>query len=110
MIGVIFNYINEIVELRIDGNNCLFRTGQYGGAFVTIDGLKLSKNGVMKEHPDLKDKENWREEAIKRFKEHIKNLPSEIEKINYIIKELKSCGYIPLYLQRQGHRPQKIKQ
>lgn len=109
MIGIIFSYFSEVVEVRIDGNNVLFRTSQYGGAFVPIEGLRLDKNGVFKEHPDLVDKENWREEAINRFKEHIKKLESETLAMKYIIDELGKVGYKPIAYQRQGHRPQKIK-
>lgn len=109
MIVVVFQFVNQIIEVRINGNNILFRTGEFGGAFVPIDGLKLDKNGVIKEHPDLKDKDNWREEAIKRFKGHIKNMETEIQKANYIISELKKVGYKPVALQRAGHRPIKIK-
>ena len=108
MIGVVFQFINEVIEVRIDGNNCLFRTGQYGGAFVPIEGLKLDKGGVIKEHPDLKDNEDWREQSIKRFKEHIKKMDSETQKANYVISELSKCGYVGLYIQKQGFRPMKL--
>jgi len=109
MIGVIFQFVNDVIEVRIDRNNCLFRTGQYGGAFVPLDGLKLDKNGVIKEHPDLKDRKDWREISIKRFKEHIKKMESETQKANYVISELSKCGYSPQYFQRAGHRPIKLK-
>ena len=93
MIGIVFSYINDVVEVRIDGDNCLFRTGQYGGAFVPIEGLKLDKNGVLKEHPDLKDNNDWNKIAIERF----------------IINELKKVGYKPMAKQKNGFRIQKIK-
>lgn len=109
MIGILFSYINDVVEVRIDGDNCIFRTGQYGGVFIPIDGLRLDKNGVLKEHPDLKDNENWREEAIKRFKEHLKKMNKEDERVDYIIKELSKVGYKPIAKQKQGFRPEKIK-
>ena len=108
MIDILFQFVNEIIQVRVDGDNCLFRTGQYGGAFVPIDGLRLDKSGVIKEHPDLKDKEDWKEQSIKRFKEHIKKMENETQKANYIIKELKKCGYKPLYIQKQGFRPKKL--
>jgi hypothetical protein len=31
---------------------------------TTIDGLRLNKGGVIKEFPDLKDRKDWRTEAI----------------------------------------------
>lgn len=108
MIGVIFDFAGEIIEVRIDNTNCLFRTKQYGGAFSTIDGLKLDKKGVVKEFPDLKDKETWKKEAIERFKERIKNMKNEDERMDYVIKDLGKWGYIPLYKQKKGCRPVKI--
>ncbi len=108
MIGAVFQFFDEVVEVRIGGNNCMFRTKQFGGAFVPIDGLRLEKAGVIKEHPDLKDRADWREEAIKRFKKHIKKMETEIQAMNYIINELKHAGYKPMYLQKDGHRPKKI--
>lgn len=109
MIGVIFQYINEIVEVRVSGNHCVFRTGQFGGAFVTIDSLRLDKTGVIKEHPDLKDRDDWRVEAINRFKEKMKTMENDNERIKYIVSELTKVGYKPLYLCREGFRPQKFK-
>lgn len=109
MIGVVFSFLNKLVEVRIDGNNCLFRTSEYGGQFFPIDSMKLDKIGVMKEFPDLKDNENWREEAIKRFKEKIKSMDSEMKRINYLMEEFKKMGYKPIAMQREGHRPMKIR-
>ena len=109
MIGIVFSYINDVVEVRIDGDNCLFRTGQYGGAFVPIEGLKLDKNGVLKEHPDLKDNNDWNKIAIERFKEYMKQIKTEDEKADYIINELKKVGYKPMAKQKNGFRIQKIK-
>lgn len=108
MIGIIFQFVNEIIEVRIVGKNCFFRTSQFGAGFVPIDSIRLEKKGVIKEYPDLKDNENWREEAVKRFKEHIKNMETEDKIKDYVISELKKCGYIPMYLQREGHRPIKL--
>ena len=56
MIGVIFQFGSEIVEVRVKDNNVFFRTSN-SQQFGDIDGLKLDKVGVFKEHPDLKDKE-----------------------------------------------------
>ena len=108
MIGVVFQHINQIVEVRVEKNNIQFRTDEYGGAFVPIEGLRLDKKGVEKENPDLKDDKKWREKAIERFKEKVKLFNTEMEKINYLIKELKKCGYKPMIMQRKGFRPQKI--
>ena len=109
MIGVIFQFGSEYVEVIIRDNKVLFKTNQFGGAFVPIQGIKLSKQGVVKEFPDLKEREDWKKIAIERFNEKIKSMDTEIEKINYIMEDLSKFGYVPLYLQQQGHRVKKIK-
>lgn len=108
MIGVIFDFATGVVEVRIDGNNCLFRSQQSYNAFYPIDGLRLDKKGVIKEHPDLKDSNEWRQEAIKRFKEKLKTFDTEMDRINYIMEDLKKFGYKPLYIQKQGGRARKL--
>lgn len=108
MIGIIFQFGGEPVEVRVEGTNVLFRTGQFGGAFAPIDGLKLDYNGVCREFPDLELKSDWREEAIKRFKDKMKGMNTEEDRINYIKDDLKKFGYIPLFYQKQGHRPVRL--
>ena len=110
MIGVIFSFINETVEVRIDNSNCLFRTQQFGGALTPIENLRIDKNGALKEFPDLKDNPEWKQITIERFKEKMKGLKTEQERVNYVINDLKKYGYVPLYIQRAGHRPVKITQ
>ena len=109
MIDLIFYYGQEIVLIRVNGHTVTFASGSNGNKQSTIDGLKLSKVGAIKEHPDLKDDEQWKEKTIERFKEKIKSLNSEMERVKYIIDDLKKFGYIPRYIQRAGHRPMKIK-
>jgi hypothetical protein len=109
MIGVIFEFGSSMVEVRIQDTNCYFRTGDYNGGFATIDSLKLDKDGSIKEHPDLKNDEQWREKTIQRFKDKIKSLKSEEERIRYIIDDLSKFGYVARYLQKQGHRVVKLK-
>jgi hypothetical protein len=65
MIGVLFDFGGEKIEIRIDGVACLFRTQQFGGAFATIDGLKLDYKGVCREYPDLELAVDWKVQAIK---------------------------------------------
>jgi len=108
MIGVIFELGSEIIEVRISGTQCLFKTGQFGGGFAPIEGLKLSKHGVVKEFKDLENRDDWKEEAIKRFKEKLKGMSTEMERTNYVIKDLSKFGYVPRYLQRAGHRIKKL--
>lgn len=107
MIGVIFQFGTEIVEVRVKDNNVFFRN-QNSPNFADIDGLKLDKYGVIKEHPDLKDKADWQRQARERFKDKIKNYKTEEERIRYIIDDLNKFGYVPLYMQKQGFRPVKI--
>ena len=108
MIGLIFQLGPEIVEVRVDNNNILFRNNDSNGMFTTIEGLKLNKVGVIREFPDLKDNNDWQNIARERFKEKIKTMNTEMERANYIIEDLKKYGYEPKYMQRQGHRPTKI--
>ena len=108
MIQVLFNYVTEIILVTIRGTDIRFATSD-GIKEAPIDGLKLSHEGVVKEFPDLKDKENWKEEAIKRFKEKIATMKSEDEICNYIIEDLRSYGYVPKYKQKQGFRRELIK-
>ena len=107
MIGIIFEYINEKVEVRIKGNGCFFRTSQFM-RFVPIDALKLDKKGAIKEHPDLKDDDDWRKKTIERFKEKLKKMNNEKKIADYIINDLSKYGYKPLYYQESGHRPKKL--
>ncbi len=107
MIGIIFQFANQMTEVRIDGNNIYFRDQKSGG-FGTIECLQLNRTGVIKEFPDLKDNKNWKEEAIKRFKEKIKSLDTENQKMKYIVKDLQGHGYIPRYIQKPGHRVIKL--
>ncbi|GEM_PF-1188278 len=109
MIGIIFEYGSEKIEVRVDKENCYFRTGQFGGALVPIDSIKIDKVGSIKEHPDLKDRSDWKEETIKRFKDKLKTYKTEMERVKYVMEDLSKIGYKPLYIQRQGHRVQKIK-
>jgi DNA-binding MarR family transcriptional regulator len=104
MIGIIFQFGGEVIEIRISGYNILFKSSTYGSQYASIDNLYLSKEGVIKEYPDLKDNDLWREEAIKRFKDEIKKLANEKKIADYIIKDLSKHGYIPKYKQESGKR------
>jgi hypothetical protein len=107
MIGILFKYANDTVEVRITGTEVIFRTSQLA-QFADIDGIKLDKNGVIKEFPDLKDEKDWQKEARKRFKKKMRDLNDEKERAEYLIKDLTKHGYQPMYLQRQGFRPIKL--
>jgi len=109
MISTIFEYGSEMVEVRVNQTNCLFRTVSTNGGFVPIEGIKLEKAGCVKEHPDLKNDLEWKEKAIKRFKQKLKDYSTEKQRMNYIISDLTKHGYLPRYMQQEGHRVVKIK-
>jgi len=75
----------------------------------TVEGLQFSKQGVIKEFPDLEDDEDWKKKVIERLKEKIKTFNTEMEKTNYVKEELEKFGYEPLFYQRGGFRPKKFK-
>lgn len=108
MIGIIFQFGGEIVEVRIDGSNLYFKTSTYGSQFVSINHLKLSHEGVIKEHPDLVDKEDWKDQAIARLKDKLNSMSGDTEKAQYVIKDLAKFGYEAKYIQRAGSRVQKV--
>jgi hypothetical protein len=107
MIGIIFSFGTETVEVRIKDSNVFFRTSQFH-QFGDIDGIKLDKQGTLKEFPDLKDNSEWESIARKRFKEKMKELESEEARAKYIINDLTKHGYVPLYMQKEGFRPIKL--
>lgn len=111
MIDTILYFGTEIVLIRIDGRHITFgaNTSFSNPMMSTIEGLNLSKAGVIKEFPDLADRFDWREEAIARFKYKIKGMKSEEEIWNYLINDLKKYGYVPKYKQVAGHRREVIK-
>jgi len=107
--GVIFDFKGKFVEVRVDKTDVLFRTGQFASALAPIDSIKLDKSGCIKEFPDLKERRDWRKESISRFKEKVKKLPNETDRMKYIMSDLQKHGYVPIYLQRDGFRTLKIK-
>lgn len=109
MIEVIFTFAGEHVLVIVDGNNIQFAHSNQPGVKAPIEGLQLSKKGVLREFPDLEGRDDWREEAIFRFRNQIKSLKTEDEKVNYIISDLKKHGYIPKFKQKKGFRPEVIK-
>ena len=104
MIGVVFKFGTEIVEVRVKDSNVFFRNSN-SQQFADIDGIKLDKQGVIKEFPDLKDKEDWKQQARERFKNKIKKMKTEQEQVKYVIEDLGKHGYIAKFIQKQGFRP-----
>ena len=87
MIQLMFRFANEKILVVIDGNDIKFGSTQYGAQLASIEGLKLDYQGVIKEFPELEDRDDWREEAIKRFKEKIKSFDTEEERGVYIVED-----------------------
>lgn len=108
MIDLLFYFGTEIIFVRIEGTMVTFGNSGFGAKMAVIDGLRLDYAGVLREFPDLKGNENWRSLAIERFKEHIKTLPTELERACYIEEDLKKYGYKPFMRQRAGFRPERI--
>jgi hypothetical protein len=107
MILGVFQLAGEQVEVIIRGNELMFRDTATQ-MITTIQGLKFSKAGVLKEFPDLKNNNEWKLIAINRLKEHMKNLKTEKEKMFYVKEELVKWGYDPKFYQKGGHRPVKF--
>ena len=88
MIGVIFEFGNQTVEVRIIEDKVLFRTSEFQN-FGSIDNICLSKTGVVTEFPDLKGNDDWERIARERFKIKMKEYKSEMDRADYIIQDLK---------------------
>lgn len=102
-----FKLAGDLIDIVVRGNELLLMdigTGQ----ITSIEGVRFSKAGVLKEHPDLKDNPDWKKIAIERLKEHMKKYESEMDKMVYVKNELIKFGYEPMHLQRAGFRPQKF--
>lgn len=93
----------------VKGEEVYFGSTGFGAYLSTIEGLQLSYEGVIREFPDLKENSNWQGEAVKRFTQKIKSLPTEMKRADYIIEDLRKHYFVPLYKQKNGHRPERIK-
>lgn len=106
---ILFDFATEKILVRVDGHDVKFGSTNYGAALADISGLKLDYDGVIREHPDLEGDDNWKEEAILRFKDKVKSYENEDDIAKYIMDELRNHGYIPRYLQRKGFRREVIR-
>ena len=104
-----FKIGGEVIEVVIDENQLLFYDTS-SQMTTSHEGLKFSKAGVLIEFPDLENNKDWKEEAIKRLKDHIKSIEREEDKLNYVKQELVKHGYTPMFKQRCGFRPRKFKE
>jgi hypothetical protein len=110
MIGVMFQFGNEYITAEVRGTELYFRTADYNTQAAPLDSVKLDRAGVIKEFPDLAFADDWRQKALERLKMKIKDMASEIERINYTITDLKQFGYIPYAYQKQGHRVKRFRE
>jgi hypothetical protein len=108
MIDLMFLFGSEVILVKIDGDSVLFGNTSYGARLSDISGLRISRDGVIREHPDLVDNPDWKEKAIIRFKEHIKKLDTEGAIADYIKNDLKKYGYTLKKIQINGRRPQFV--
>ncbi len=108
MIDLIFYFGNDIVFIRVRGYSVMFANSAQGSQWCPIDGLKLSKDGVIKEFPDLEFDADWHNEAVRRFKDKLLVLKNEKAIADYVIKDLRSFGYTPKFYQEQGFRKRRI--
>jgi len=109
MITLLFGFGNDKILISVNENQVYFSSTAYGTQKAPIEGLNISKEGVVKEFPDLEGDVEWRVKAIQRFKEKISSFKTEKEKAEYIIEDLRKFGYIPEQIQKEGFRPEKIK-
>jgi len=107
VIHCVFRFGNQIQEIVVKGNDLFF---VQEGVITSIEGIKFSREGVLKEFPDLEEKEDWRKIAIERLKTHIKKMKTEMEAIEYVKSELEKQGYEAMFFQRAGWRPQLFKE
>lgn len=107
MIGVVFSFVNQTIEVRVVDKTVLFRSFP-STQFSDISGIKLDRPGVVKEFPDLINNPDWQKIARERFKDKIKKMDTEEQRIKYIIADLTKFGYKALYMQKQGFRPVKL--
>ena len=107
MILLVMDRGGELVKIIIDGKALTFQTSDIGQP-VTLDKLHLSKDGCIKEFPDLKEDEDWRNKSIQRFKQKMERMKTEEEIADYLIKDLSPMGYLPVYKQKKGFRAEKL--
>lgn len=107
MIDLLFYFGTGTVLVRIINNTIQFTTTSSVQAFAPIEGLKLSREGTIREFPELASRSDWKEEAIKRFKKKIEELATEDARAEYIKKDLAKYGYQFVHQLKQGFRPIK---
>jgi len=107
MIKGTFRIGGDLLDVVINNNNILFTDAS--GVITTIEGIRLSKSGIIKENPDLANDDDWKKKGIERFKKYVNKIKGDNNKIEYVKDELQKHGYSPMYKQRGGFRPTKFK-
>jgi len=110
MYDLIFRHPSGIALVRVSGKNVTFSTMNCGAfSLQPIDNIRLDIEGILKEFPDLKDKSAMeiRTEAIKRFKGYIEKMETEMEVVQYVVKDLSKHGYTLVNAKRPGFREDK---
>jgi hypothetical protein len=110
MINLYFEKDSKKIIITINNKMLLFAEVKGNQTYATsIDGLKLSEEGIIKEFPELKEMpyQDMRAEAIRKFKEKIIKMKNEEEIKEYLRNDLKEHGYVLKISQRGGFRPIK---
>lgn len=108
MINLMFEFNGDIELVVVEGNEIMFGNIAYGSKLTTIEGLKLDYGGVIREFPDLELENEWREIAIERLKNKLKEFSKESDVAMYVIDELRKFGHKPLQIQKGGWRWRKV--
>ena len=104
---LIFELGGDMTLVRVSGNDILFSTSDSNfQQYSPIEGLRLSRDGIVKEFPDLKNSKlsdgDLRGEAIKRFKEKIRGFETEDEVRTYLVEEFEGMGYTLKQIDRKS--------
>jgi len=108
---LVFELGGDFVFVKIEGKNVSFANSLTNfQQFVPIKFLKLNTEGILKQFPDLKDlsEKEMKQEAIERFRNHIKTLGGEEEIKKYIKKEFEGMGYTLKSIHKDGFRGKKF--
>ena len=108
---LIFELGGDMALVRFSGNDVVFSTSDSNfQQYSPIEGLRLSRDGILKEFPDLKKSNlsdgELRGEAVKRFKEKIRGFETDLETKEYLIEEFENMGYTLKTIKKKGWRAQ----
>ena len=96
-----------LIAAKINGKSILFSDSQDNLTnYYSINHLKLSIDGMIKENPDLKGlpPDTIREVSVLRFNKKLASMKGQKEVEEYVIKELKDSGYKLISKQTEGGR------